>query len=77
MPGEIDKRAIIVRLRHDTANLRADLSSDCLINGFRRLRRLREQSIDFSDLLRGEIAILDRLGVDEHVQRRAAQPGVS
>jgi len=54
-------------LRHDPANLRADLGSDRLIDGFRRLRRLREQRIDFSDLLLGEIAILDRLGVDEHV----------
>lgn len=62
----------LMRLRHDTVNLRADLGSDCLINGFRHLRRLREQRIDFSDLLLAEIAILDCLGVDEHVQRRAA-----
>ncbi len=47
--------------------LGADLGSDCLVNGFRHLRRLREQRIDFRDLLLGEIAILDRLGVDEHV----------
>jgi hypothetical protein len=59
-------------IRHATANLRADFGSDYLINGFRHLRRLREQRIGFSDLLLGEIAILDRLGVDEYIQRRAA-----
>jgi hypothetical protein len=53
----------LMGLPHATANLRADLGSDCLINGFRRLRRLREQRIGFSDLLLGEIAILDGLGV--------------
>lgn len=44
-----------------------DLGSDRLINGFRRLRRLRKQHIDLGDLFFGEIAALDRFGVDEHI----------
>jgi len=49
------------------AYLRANLGSDCQVNKFRRLRRLREQRIDFGDLLFGEIAILNRLGIDEYI----------
>ena len=49
---------------------------DRLIDRFRFGRGLGEQRIDLGELLLGEVAILDRLGVDEDIQRAAAQSGI-
>ncbi len=56
--------------------LSANLAADDLVDRFGLGRGLGEQRVDLRKLLLGEIAILDRLRVDEDIQRAAAQAGI-